>query len=221
MPSPWHTGHVEIFLPVPWQRGHCTLNFMRPPVCVIWPLPLHCGHLPGASSVPVPMAIAAGVAARNIQPHHAAADRRPERNIDLIFEIGAGLRAFFGCSGTAASAEDVRKRCRGSRRRRSGRSLSSPAAFEQIGEIEAAEVEWTRPVRRLPPEPSGGNRRQSPPPGAPRARISFRRRRIDVVRVEPKLVVNLAFLGIAEDVVGFGDCLELFLGDLSPGFTSG
>src|SRR4029079_818574 len=54
LPSPWHTGHVEIFFPVPWQRGHCTLNFMRPPVCSIVPLPLHCGHLPGASIYPCP-----------------------------------------------------------------------------------------------------------------------------------------------------------------------
>ena len=94
VPSPWQVGQVVRFLPVPWQRGHCTLNFMRPPVCVICPVPLHSGHLPGASRKPWPWQVRADILARDVQAHHAAADRRPERNVDLIFEIGAGLRAF-------------------------------------------------------------------------------------------------------------------------------
>src|SRR5207237_1947826 len=53
-PSPWHTGHDETFLPVPWHRGQVTLNFIRPPVCSIVPLPLHCGHTPGCSITPLP-----------------------------------------------------------------------------------------------------------------------------------------------------------------------
>src|SRR5450755_3959223 len=58
MSSPWHVGHVVRFFPVPWHRGHCTLNFMRPPVCVICPVPLHSGHFPGASSDPCPWQVA-------------------------------------------------------------------------------------------------------------------------------------------------------------------
>src|SRR5712675_3100233 len=58
VPSPWHVGQTDTFFPVPWHRGHCTLNFMRPPVCEIWPVPLHCGHLPGASRTPCPLQLA-------------------------------------------------------------------------------------------------------------------------------------------------------------------
>src|SRR5205085_11284179 len=53
-PSPRQLGQLERFFPVPWQRGHCTLNFIRPPVCVICPLPPHSGHFPGDSMAPSP-----------------------------------------------------------------------------------------------------------------------------------------------------------------------
>ena len=49
------------------------------------------------------------------------------------------------------------------------------------------------------------------------AGISFRRGGIDVVRVETKLIVNFAFLGVAENVVRFRDRLEFFFGRLVPG----
>ena len=42
-------------------------------------------------------------------------------------------------------------------------------------------------------------------------RIGLGLRRIDLVRVEPNLVVDLALLLVAQDVVGLGDFLELLL----------
>ena len=33
--------------PVPLQRGQGMLNFIRPPICVTWPVPLHSGHCIG------------------------------------------------------------------------------------------------------------------------------------------------------------------------------
>ena len=56
---------------------------------------------------------------------------------------------------------------------------------------------------------------------AARARISLCGRRINVVGVKPDLVVNFAFLGIAEDVVGFGERFELLFGCLVPGVDVG
>src|SRR5215475_3204973 len=41
--------------------------------------------------------------------------------------------------------------------------------------------------------------------------------RINVVGVKPKLIVNLALLGIAENFVGFRKGLKLLLGGLVPG----
>src|SRR5882724_5842011 len=61
----------------------------------------------GGLDVSLTVAVAAGVTTRDIQSHDAAANRRPERNVDLIFEIGAGLGTFFGHSCPAASAEDA------------------------------------------------------------------------------------------------------------------
>src|SRR6185369_12338635 len=52
---------------------------------------------------------------------------------------------------------------------------------------------------------------------SPAARVGLGCRRIDVVRVKSQLVVNLALLGIAQDVVRFRDGLELLLGRLVPG----
>jgi len=53
------------------------------------------------------------------------------------------------------------------------------------------------------PKPSSSRR---PAPG-----ISLSRRRIDIVRIKSYLVVDLAFLGIAENVIRLGESLELFL----------
>src|ERR1051325_11351030 len=76
------------------------------------------GNLPTASTLRAfargldmsrAMAVAAGVASRNVETHDAAADRCPERHVDLIFEIGTRLWAFFCYARPAASAEDARE----------------------------------------------------------------------------------------------------------------
>ena len=48
-------------------------------------------------------------------------------------------------------------------------------------------------------------------------RRSLRRRRIDVVRVEAKLVIDLPLLVVAQNIVGFRDLLELLLSFLIIG----
>src|ERR1044071_5804352 len=63
----------------------------------------------------VAVAIRANVLTRDAQAHHAAADRRPERDVDLIFEITARLGTFLCLRKTATttaaenSREDVAK----------------------------------------------------------------------------------------------------------------
>jgi len=44
-------------------------------------------------------------------------------------------------------------------------------------------------------------------------------RRDDIVRIKSYLVVDLAFIGIAENVIRLGESLNFFLRDLSPGLN--
>ena len=60
-----------------------------------------------------------------------------------------------------------------------------------------------RPPGKPPPKSP------APPRLAAAARVRLRRGRIDIVGIEPELVVNLSLLGIAENVVGLGKSLEL------------
>ena len=53
------------------------------------------------------MTLGAGIRPIDVQPHDAAANRRPERNVYLILEIGAWFRTGFGRA--AAPAEDPGK----------------------------------------------------------------------------------------------------------------
>src|SRR5947209_7816513 len=53
----------------------------------------------------IAVAIRAHVLACDVQPHDAAANRRPERNVDLILEIAARLRAFLRDRASASAAE--------------------------------------------------------------------------------------------------------------------
>src|ERR1019366_983273 len=80
-----------------------------------------------------------------------------------------------------------------------------PSSF---GEIEAAEVEWSLLLAASATGISAEAARSRRSP----ARVSFRRRRIDVVRIEPKLVVNLPLLRVAQHVVRLGDLFKLLLG---------
>ena len=168
------------------------------------------------------MAIRANVLARNIQTHHAAANRGPERNVDLIFEIGAGL----GPSSAARARLGLRRRFdpKMSRKLPPPPPLLRPRVrvVDQVRKIESAEIEgnalaaiWCSAAG----EAAGKSAARTA--AAARARVSLRGRGIDIVGVEADLIVDFAFLGIAENVVGFGKRLELLLGRLVPGIDVG
>ena len=157
-----------------------------------------------------------GITPGNIQAHHAAADRGPEGNVDLIFEIGSGLGTFL--CGPASSAENSGKNIAEAARAR-GAGLPPPGVFEHVGEVEAAEIEVCArraSTRRGSREPCAGSGCAASGPG-----IRLGRCGIDVVGVKADLVVNLALLGIAQDFVSFGQRLELLFRRLVPGIDVG
>src|ERR1039458_8260003 len=55
------------------------------------------------------MAIRADVLARNVEPHHAAANGRPERHVHLVFKVGARFGSSLRRRCTAPAAEDSRE----------------------------------------------------------------------------------------------------------------
>ena len=63
------------------------------------------GTLAGSLLESLAAARGAGVLPRNVEPHDAAADRRPERHVNLILEIGTRLGAFLLGGGAATTAE--------------------------------------------------------------------------------------------------------------------
>ena len=168
----------------------------------------HARSLDEAIAVAVPANIAPG----NIQLHHSAADRRPERHVDLILKIAARLRPFLGgLTAPAASKNigedisEIRRRCRSSRL-----ASARARAFEQIGKIKAAEIDIALPAGLAAPPGKPPPKSPGPPRLSAATRVSIRRRRIDIVGVEPELVVDFPLLGIAENVVRLGKRLELF-----------
>src|SRR5438552_14724505 len=162
--------------------------------------------------VAIPVTIAADIAAGEVQAHDASADRRPERYVHLVFEICPRLRAFLR-GGAAASAEnsgeDVAETSRAST------SAPAPSSFEQIGEIKSAEIE----VRALTTGSGlpAGKTTKSAGTGWTSTRISLSRRRINIVGVDPALVVNLAPIRIADYDVRFGDSCKFFFDSFVSG----
>src|SRR5580704_1429072 len=113
-------------------------------------------------------------------------------------------------SRRAASAEDTRKDV--FETAAAATRLSRPRAFEHVGEIKSSEVE-----RNLLACGSGLSRRHTAAGGKATgtgASIGLGRRRINIVGVKANLIVNLALLGIAQDIIGFGDGLKLLLSSL-------
>src|SRR6185312_7621902 len=53
------------------------------------------------------VAIAADLLTRNVEPHHAPADCRPERDVYLIFEITTRFRRVLCCSPSARSPKNA------------------------------------------------------------------------------------------------------------------
>ena len=60
---------------------------------------------PGLLDDTVAVAVAANILPRDVQTHDAAANRRPEGNIDLVFEVAPGFRAFLRYSAAASTTE--------------------------------------------------------------------------------------------------------------------
>src|SRR5215472_4431795 len=168
--------------------------------------------------VTLPVAMRAGIAPGDIQSHDPAPDGRPERNIDLVLQIRARLRPFgfsLASPTTEHPGEDVFETAAPA-----GAGLLSPPAFEQVRKVEPTEVEVnvlaaTRLAR------SGEPLKPARAGLASAARISLGCSRINVVGIEPELVVDLTLLGIAQNVVGLGDGLELLLRGLVPGIYIG
>src|SRR5882724_420035 len=182
-------------------------------------------HLPFAAALragacgfdkTVAVTLQAGIPPGNIQAHHAAPDGGPEGYVDLVLKIGAGLGPFL--RRTAAPAEDSGENILEAARARTA-GFSAPGTFEHVGKVEAAKVE----VDTLCPAGPGSwealagcATRAASSPG-----IGLGCGGVDVVGVKTDLIVNLAFLGIAQNVVGFGQDLELFFRGLVAGIDVG
>ena len=99
---------------------------------------------------------------------------------------------------------------------------SAGGAVDEVGEIESAEIEGHTLAASAGLRASGKSAGESRSTAcAAGAGVGLGGRGIDVVGVEADLIVNLALLGIAEDVVRLGERLEFFLGGLVPGINVG
>ena len=67
------------------------------------------GTGPWRFDVTLSMTGRANILASNVELHDAAADRRPEGNVHLIFKVGARFRADLGRSRSTSAAEDSRE----------------------------------------------------------------------------------------------------------------
>src|SRR5262249_6068013 len=129
-------------------------------------------------------------------------------------KVRAWLRAF-GRRRSAASTENTGKNVAKATTSAAARGLAACApSFEEIGKVEAAKIEisslrTSRAALRHSPESARAGRASS--------RIGFCCSRIDIVGIKAELIVNLALLGIAQNVVSFRNGLELFFCGLVAG----
>src|SRR6185437_554847 len=145
----------------------------------------------------------------NLQPRHSATHRCPEVHVHLILEVGSRLRPARLLFARKDAAEDVAEAApEAAAGLRSTTARSCPTAALEAGKIEAAEIERHLTGRRLSARAIGCAKSSR---SISATRRGLGRRRIDIVRVEAKLVINLALLLVAEDVVGLRDLLELLL----------
>src|SRR6185369_3387707 len=124
----------------------------------------------GGSHHAAAVAIGTGIKARDVQAHHRAADRFPETDIDLVFQIGAALRfGFYGCAA-APAAKDA-----GENIAEAATTARTATSAAEIGKVKAAEVETlaASAARRRCPETACAK--------AATTRIGFRRCGIDIV----------------------------------------
>ena len=151
---------------------------------------------------------------RDVELHHRALDGLPEADVHLIFQVVARFGTLHLLAAPAAEdvGEDVAEPACASRP-----ASGSTRTFGEVVEVEAAEIER----HFLGVSARSARAWAAGPPNPPAATVGLGCGRIDVVGVEAELIVNLALLGIAEDVVGFGKRLELFLGRLIAGIHIG
>src|SRR6267378_4410295 len=174
---------------------------------------------PRRLDVAIPMTVPANIATRNVKAHHTTANRRPEGSVDLVFEIVARFRpAVLGRSATSPAGKNIRENiAEAPTAARSFASATAPA-FEHVGEVESAKIKVdTARARRFSPLRPGKSVESARARLSSASRIGLSRRRINVVGIKPELIVNFALLGIAQDVVRFGDSLELLLRTLIAG----
>ena len=143
------------------------------------------------------LAVAGGahLLAIDLDARLAAANRGPEVDRGLVFKIGAGLRTARRLGMLRArenAGEDVFEAAKAPAGLALAAMLTWVAARETV-EVEAAKIDGRPAALAL------------------LARVGLGLRGIDLIGVETHLVVNLALLLVAQNVVGFGDLLELLL----------
>src|SRR5215469_10014151 len=136
----------------------------------------------------------------NLQLRHSTPHRSPEVHCDLVLKISSRLRpaGSFPAGPRKHLTEDVFKAAKTSTR------LLLSSTRLKVRKIKPAKVE--RNLLRAPTTPCAA--RKSTIPATSR---SLRRRRVDVVRVEAELIIDLPLLLIAQNIVCLGDLLELLL----------
>ena len=144
-------------------------------------------------------AVRTGILARDVQPHDRTPDGIPETDVYLVFEIAAMVR--LGVHLCAAAAEHA------------GKNVFEPASASAgaagFGKIEPAEVKGDALRAPTSRERTGA---ETACAKASAARISFGGGRVNVVRIKAELVIDLALLRIAENVIGLGNLFEFVLG---------
>src|SRR5471030_2730860 len=147
------------------------------------------------------MAGGADIVTGDVDLRLSAFDGLPEIDVHYVFQVsalfGRGLRLAPGAAAKELREDIAEAAGRGRSRFRA--LASSARARREVGEVEAAEIHVG--MRRLA--------------GAALARG------VTVVRVEADLVVHLALLGIAQNVVGFLDVLETIFGGFVAGVQIG
>src|SRR5580704_939083 len=139
-------------LPRPMTSRTSDVELHSPASLFDRPLAMTLRTLTRSFDVAVTMAISADIAPRNIQLHHAAADRRPERHVDLVFQVAARLRTLVGRFTAPAAGENVGENILEPATAAAGcfPSTAAARALEQIGKIKAPEINVAR-SSRLPP----------------------------------------------------------------------
>ncbi len=200
-PSPWQVGQTlrKPALAVAARAGEAELHGARHLRDVAGPIALRTNGGRAAHRA----AAVAGLAdflARNVEPHLRPADGLPEIDVQPVFEIGAFFRTPAGCSPPRRLPKNWLKMSRKAPVPPPG-CVVGALMIRVIGKIEAAKAH-----ARL---------------ACARPWSAARTARRNVVGIEAVLIVYLALLRIAQDVVGFLDFLEPLFGGFIAGIQVG